>query len=43
MELKQKMINAVKSDNESNAKKQPALKKLLLLEEVTKELRRIPI
>ena len=37
------MKNAVDKDNESNSNRKPALQKLLLLEQVTKELRRIPI
>ena len=37
------MRQAVEKDNASNTKSLPALEKLLLLEKVTKELRRIPI
>ena len=37
------MKTAVAEDNEANSNRKPALKKLLLLEEVTKSLRRIPI
>ena len=37
------MTEAVMSDNDANSKKKPALNKLLLLSQVTKELRRIPI
>lgn len=34
---------AVEADNQSNSKRKPALQKLMQLDEVTKELRRIPI
>ena len=37
------MQDAVESDNENNASGKPALAKLLLLGDVTKELRRIAI
>lgn len=37
------MKTIVLEDNESNQKKKPALKKLLNLEAVTKDLRRIPL
>ena len=37
------MQDAVEKDNHANRNHKPALKKLLLLEEVTKELRRISI
>jgi transcription factor SPN1 len=37
------MLDVVEQDNASNAKRKPALQKLLNLEHVTKELRRIPI
>ena len=38
-----KMQDAVSNDNESNKKGRPALEKMMLLKEVTKELRRIAI
>lgn len=38
-----KMQDAVQNDNESNKKGRPALEKMMLLKEVTKELRRIAI
>ena len=38
-----KMQEAVSNDNESNKKGRPALEKMMLLKEVTKELRRIAI
>lgn len=38
-----KMQDAVENDNENNASGKPALAKLLLLGDVTKELRRIAI
>ena len=37
------MSDAVENDNRANSAKKPALSKLLLLGQVTKELRRIPI
>ena len=37
------MKTAVQEDNEANSSRKPALNKLLQLERVTKELRRIPI
>jgi len=37
------MKEAVAQDNEANINRKPALRKLLLLDEITKELRRIPI
>ena len=38
-----KMQDAVRKDNENNLNGKPALEKLMLLKEVTKELRRIAI
>ena len=37
------MLDVVEKDNNSNAKRKPALEKHFKLEHVTKELRRIPI
>ena len=37
------MLQTVEDDNKSNSQRKPALGKLLKLEEVTKQLRRIPI
>ena len=42
-ELATKMQKAVEEDNANNAKKMPALKKYLLVEEVTRQLRRSAI
>lgn len=42
-QLISKMQDAVENDNENNASGKPALSKLLLLGDVTKELRRIAI
>ena len=42
-QLIMKMQDAIENDNENNANGKPALAKLLLLGDVTKELRRIAI
>lgn len=42
-ELANKMAKAVEDDNANNVKKLPALKKYLLVEEVTRQLRRSAI
>ena len=41
--LANKMLDAVKEDNLSNSARKPALKKLLMLDEVCKELRKLAI
>ena len=41
--LRRLMAASAQDDNQANAKKKPALNKLLKLGQVTKELRRIPI
>lgn len=42
-ELIARMREADENDREANSKKRPAIKKLIILEEIAKELRRLPI